>query len=191
MLIRSLTLATVLAIAGPVLAANSDPSPLEQDLYKARPLIVIAPSTADPTLRNLDQALKDPATKGEFEKRNLVLYSIAGMMGKREDKYLDQQATMALIREFKFSAADTVVTQVVLVGKDGEKHRIEHTGTVEPSAIFAAVDALPEAEKAIVAPTVAEQKQAAGKPAADGKPGKAEKPAKPAKPAAPPKPLED
>lgn len=188
MLIRSLTLATLLAIAGPVLAANSDPKPLDPDLYKARPLIVIAPSPADPTLRGLNEALKDPATKTQFDERNLVLYSIAGMMGKRDGKDLDQQTTMALIREFKFSAADTVVTQVVLVGKDGVQHRIEHTGTVEPKAIFDAVDALPVEEKAIVAPTVAEQKQAGATPAKDGKPAK---PAKPSKPLPPPKPLED
>ncbi|MGH8381276.1 DUF4174 domain-containing protein [Pseudomonas sp.] len=192
MLVRSLTLATLLAIvAGPVFAANDDPKPLEQELYKARPLIVIAPSPADPTLRGLNKALEDPATKAAFQERNLVLYSIAGMMGKREGKDLDQQTTMALIRQFKFSAADTVVTQVVLVGKDGAQHRIAHTGTVEPKAIFDAVDALPAEEKAIVAPTVAEQKQAATTSAEDGKPVKPAKPAKPAKPLPPPKPLED
>lgn len=189
MLVRSLTFATLLAIvAGPVFADNSDPKPLDLDLYKARPLIVIAPSTADPTLRALNQALEDPATKAAFQERNLVLYSIAGMMGKRDGKDLDQQTTMALIRQFRFSAADTVVTPVVLVGKDGVQHRIAHTGTLEPKAIFDAVDALPAEEKAIVAPTVAEQKQAATAPAKDGKPAK---PAKPAKPLPPPKPLED
>ncbi|WP_422418855.1 DUF4174 domain-containing protein [Pseudomonas sp. GZD-222] len=189
MLIRSLTLATLLAIfAGPVFADNSDPKPLDQDLYKARPLIVIAPSTADPTLSRLNEALKDPETKKRFEDNNLVLYSIAGMMGKRDGKDLDQQTTMALIRQFRFSAADTVVTPVVLVGKDGSQHRIAHTGTLEPKAIFDAVDALPAEEKAIVAPTVAEQKQAVSTETKDGKPAK---PAKPAKPLPPPKPLED
>ncbi|QBF26406.1 DUF4174 domain-containing protein [Pseudomonas tructae] len=193
MLVRSLTLAALLAVvAGPALAAESD-DPLAQDLNKARPLIVLAPSTADPTLRGLNEALKDPATKAAFEERKLVIYSVAGMIGKRDDKFLDQQATMALIRQFKFSARDTVVTQVVLVGKDGEQHRIEHTGTVEPKAIFDAVDQLPAAEKAIVAPTVAEQKAdaATAKDAKPGKEGKPAKPAKPAKPLPPPKPLED
>ncbi|MCP3750450.1 DUF4174 domain-containing protein [Pseudomonas sp. SBB6] len=193
MLVRSLTLATVLAIvAGPALAADSD-DPLGQDLYKARALVVLAPSTADPTLRALNAALEDPATKAAFQERNLVLYSVAGMMGKRDGKDLDQQATMALIRQFKFSARDTVVTQVVLVGKDGEQHRIEHPGTLEPKAIFDAVDQLPAAEKAIVPPTVADLKTDAtkAKEAKPGKDGKAAKPAKPAKPLPPPKPLED
>ena len=183
MLVRSLTFATLLAVASPLLA---DDAPLAVDLGKSRPLIVIAPSTADPTLRTLNEALKDPATKSKFEERNLVLYSVAGMVGKRDDKNLEQQTTMALIRELSLGARKG--TQVVLVGKDGEKHIIEHDGTVEPEQIFAAVDQLPASEKAIVAPTVAAP---AAEPAPEGKPGKHAKPAKPAKPAAPPKPLEE
>ncbi|MDD1017283.1 DUF4174 domain-containing protein [Pseudomonas rubra] len=193
MLVRSLTLAALLAVvAGPALAADSD-DPLALDLNKARPLVIIAPSTADPTLRGLNEALKDPATKAAFEERKLVIYSVAGMIGKRDDKFLDQQATMALIRQFKLSAKDTVATLVVLVGKDGEQHRLEHTGTLEPKAIFEAVDQLPAAEKAIVAPTVADLKSepAKGNEAKPGKDGKPAKPAKPAKPLPPPKPLED
>jgi len=184
MLVRSLTLATLLAIAGPVLA---DDAPLTQDLYKSRPLIVIAPSTADPTLRGLNEALKDPATKKAFDERNLVLYSVAGMVGKRDDKNLEQQTTMALIRELKLGARTG--TQVILVGKDGEKHEIKHDGTVEPESIFKAVDELPAAEKAVTPPPVVTAAPATEvKPGKDGKPVK---PAKPAKPAAPPKPLED
>lgn len=183
MLVRSLTLAALLAIAGPVLA---DDTPLSLDLYKARPLVVIAPSTADPTLRGLNDALKDPDTKKAFDERSLVLYSVAGMVGKRDDKNLEQQTTMALIRELNLGARNG--TQVVLVGKDGQMHEIKHDGTVEPKSIFDAVDALPAEEKAIVAPTVAQKKQADAKPDKEGKPSK---PVKPAKPAAPPKPLED
>ncbi|QVM98760.1 MULTISPECIES: DUF4174 domain-containing protein [unclassified Pseudomonas] len=193
MLVRSLTLAALLAfVAGPALAADSD-DPLARDLNKARPLVVLAPSTADPTLRELNKALEDPASKAAFEERKLVLYSVAGMIGKRDDKFMDQQETMALIRRFKFSARDTMVTQVVLVGKDGEQHRIEHTGTLEPKAIFDAVDQLPAAEKAIVPPTVADLKTDAtkDKDAKPGKDGKPAKPAKPPKPLPPPKPLED
>lgn len=43
MLVRSLTLATLLAVAGPLLAADSD-APLAKELGKARPLVVIAPA---------------------------------------------------------------------------------------------------------------------------------------------------
>lgn len=189
MRVRSLTFASLLAVASPLFAANGDPAPLEQDLGRARPLIIIAPSTADPTLRGLQDALKDPATQAKFSERSLVLYSVAGMIGKRDDKNLEQQTTMALIRELNLGARKG--TQVVLVGKDGNKHIIEHDGSVETQQIFDAVDQLPAEEKAIQPPTVADKNaaQAGGEPPAkDGKPAKA---VKPAKPLAPPKPLED
>ena len=185
MLARSLTLATLLAIAAPLVFA--DDAPLAQDLGKARPLVVIAPSTADPVLRGVNDALKDPAAQAGFKERNLVLYSVAGMVGKRDDKFLEQQTTMALIRELSLGARNG--TQVILVGKDGQKHEITHDGTLDAKEIFAAVDALPAEEKAITAPEpvpVAETK--AGKPSKAGEPAK---PAKPAKPLPPPKPLDD
>ena len=47
MLIRSLTLTLLLAIAGPLFAADND-SPIAGDMGRARPLIVIAQSTVDP-----------------------------------------------------------------------------------------------------------------------------------------------
>lgn len=52
MLIRSLTLAILLAAAGPLLAADSD-APLTQDQGKYRPLIIITRTPVDPTLVNL------------------------------------------------------------------------------------------------------------------------------------------
>ncbi|MCG8293147.1 DUF4174 domain-containing protein [Pseudomonas entomophila] len=186
MLVRSLTLGTLLALAGPLYAADSD-APLAKELGKARPLVIIAPSTADPTLRGLNQALEDPATKAGFTERNLVLYSVANMMGKREDKNLEQQATMALIRELKLGASKG--TKVILVGKDGERHILKDDDSgekIDPQVIFKAVDELPASEKAVTAPEpVASVPEPAPK---ESKPGK---PAKPAKPAAPPKPLDD
>lgn len=183
MLVRSLTLATLFALASPLFAADSD-APLAKELGKARPLVVIAPSSADPTLRGLEEALKDSATQAGFKERSLVLYSVAQMMGKREDKNLEQQTTMALIRELKLGASKG--TKVILVGKDGGRHVLkddEDNTALDPQAIFEAVDALPASEKAVTAPEpVAAAPQAKAKDA---------KPAKPAKPAAAPKPLED
>ncbi|HKS13832.1 MAG TPA: DUF4174 domain-containing protein, partial [Pseudomonas sp.] len=151
MLVRSLTLAALFAVAGSALAADAD-APLTQDLGKARPLVVIAPSSADPTLRGLTEALKDPATQAAFKERSLVLYSVAGMVGKREDKNLEQQTTMALIRELKLGASKG--TKVILIGKDGERHMLkddEGGEKLEPQAIFTAVDQLPATEKAVTA----------------------------------------
>ncbi|WP_449432209.1 DUF4174 domain-containing protein [Pseudomonas putida] len=186
MLVRSLTLATLLAVAGPLLAADND-APLAKELGKARPLVVIAPSSADPTLRGLTQALQDPATQAGFKERNLVLFSVANMMGKREDKNLEQQTTMALIRELKLGASKG--TKVILVGKDGERHVLKDDDSgekLDPQAIFKAVDELPASENVVTAP-----EPVAAAPEPKAKESKAGKPVKPAKPAAPPKPLED
>ncbi|QOC99970.1 DUF4174 domain-containing protein [Pseudomonas putida] len=185
MFVRSLTLATLLAVTGPLLAADSD-APLAKEVGKARPLVVIAPSSADPTLRGLNKALEDPATQAAFKERNLVLYSVANMMGKREDKNLEQQTTMALIRELKLGASKG--TKVILVGKDGERHMLKDDDSgeaIDPQVILKAVDELPASEKAVAAP-----EPVAAAPETKAK-AKDSKPAKPAKPAAPPKPLED
>ncbi|MFK3775852.1 DUF4174 domain-containing protein [Pseudomonas sp. NPDC089406] len=184
MLVRSLTLATLFAFAGPLLAADSD-APLAKELGKARPLVVIAPSSADPTLRGLEDAFKDPATQAGFKQRGLVLYSVAQMMGKREDKNLEQQTTMALIRELKLGASKG--TKVILVGKDGERHVLKDDDSgskLDPQVIFKAVDELPASEQAVSAPEPVAAAPAEPK-------AKDSKPAKPAKPAAPPKPLDD
>lgn len=186
MLVRSLTLAALFCVAGPLYAADSD-GPLAKELGKARPLVVIAPSSADPTLRGLNEALKDPATQAAFKERGLVLYSVANMMGKRDDKSLEQQATMSLIRELKLGASKG--TKVILVGRDGERHMLKDDDTgekLDPQAIYKAVDELPASEKAVTAP----EPVAAAAPEAKPK-GKDGKPVKPARPAAPPKPLED
>lgn len=183
MLVRSLSLAVLLAIAGPSLAADSD-APLAKELGKARPLVVIAPSSADPTLRGLNEALKDPAVEAGFKQRNLVLFSVANMMGKREDKNLEQQSTMALIRELKLGASKG--TKVILVGKDGERHVLKDDDSgekIDPQVIFKAVDELPASEQAVIAPEPVASSVA--------EPKASSKPAKPAKPTAPPKPLED
>ncbi|KTB81787.1 DUF4174 domain-containing protein [Pseudomonas syringae] len=177
MLIRSLTLATLLVAAGTALAADSD-GPLAQERGKSRPLIIIAPSTLDPTLISLKKALEEPANREAFVQRNMVLYTVVNTIGERDGKALDPQSTMALIRELKLGAG--VKTRVILVGKDGEK-KIEKSGSVDPKEIFATIDQMPMREKEAAAP--------APEPAA--KPAPAEKPGKPVKGAAPGKTLDD
>jgi hypothetical protein len=177
MLIRSLTLTTLLVLAGPLLAADGD-SPLDMDKGRARPLIVIAPSTVDPTWVSLKKSLEDPANKQGFTERNMVLYSVINTMGQREGKDLDPQSTMALIRALKLGAG--AQTKVILVGKDGEK-KLEQLGTVDLKEIFSTIDAMPMAEKEAAAAAVAAP--AAAEPV---KGAKGAKPAKPAKPTKPP-----
>jgi hypothetical protein len=174
MFIRSLTVATLLACAGPLFAADAD-MPLALERGKTRPLIIIAPSTVDPTLVSLKKALDEPENHKAFTERNMVLYTVVNTIGQRDGKNLDAQTTMALIRELKLGASTG--TKVILVGKDGEK-KIDKLGPVGPKEIFATIDQLPPEEKNFAAPAVAA-------PEPEATPAKAEKAARPAKGGAP------
>ena len=155
MLIRFLTLTTLLAFAGPLLAAESD-SPLDMDKGRSRPLIVIASSTVDPVWTGLKTSLADPAIKEGIAQRNIRVYSVLNMFGQLDGKDLGQQDTMALIRALKLGAG--ALPKVILIGKDGEK-KLESSGeeskSVDLKKIFATIDALPAAEKEAPPPTVA------------------------------------
>ncbi|MGC6373382.1 DUF4174 domain-containing protein [Pseudomonas sp. K2I15] len=180
MLIRSLTLATLMAFTGPLLAAD-DLNPLKQDLGKSRPLIVFAPDSLD-TLNTLKNAIEEPANKASFTQRNMVLYTVTntsiGISGKRDGKDLGPQETNALVRALKLGAGSA--TKVILVGKDGET-KLEKTvppDTVELADLFSEIDKMPMAEKEAAAPAVPEPAAPpAGK--AGTKPGKATKHAAP------------
>ncbi|WP_426139674.1 DUF4174 domain-containing protein [Pseudomonas sp. DWP3-1-2] len=179
MFIRSLTIASLLACAGPLLAADGD-TPLAQELGRNRPLIIIAPSTVDPTLVNLKKALAEPENQKAFAERNMVLYTVVNTIGQRDGQNLDAQATMALIRGLKLGASTG--TKVILVGKDGEK-KMDRLGPVGPKEIFSAIDQLPAEEKNFAAPATS-----ATEP--DAAPAKTAKPGKPTKGSVP-KALED
>lgn len=185
MLIRSLTLATLMAFTGPLLAAD-DLNPLKQDLGKSRPLVVVELDSGNPTLATLKKQLDEPANKQSFEERNMVLYTVSfGSIGAEGEKFakdakdnkkLAPPETNALIRALKLGAGSG--TKVILVGKDGEK-KIDRTGPIDPKEIFSTIDQMPMAEKEAAAaaapPPAAEPKAApAGKP---GKNGKAAAPA--------------
>lgn len=178
MLIRSLILVTLFAAAGPLLAADSD-GPLARDRGKFRPLVIIAPSTVDPTLVNLKKSLDEPANRKAFTERNMVLYTVINTIGQRDGKDLEPQTTMALIRELKLGASSDR-TKIILVGKDGEK-KIERPDLVDAKELFSAIDQMPPSEKEYVVPPP---------PEPEVKPGAASKAAKP-KPMKPPKPLDD
>ncbi len=186
MFIRSLTLAVLSVVAASPVWAADEVSPLAQDLGKNRPLIVIAPSTADPTLVSLKKAIDDPANKKDIDERQLVLYEVAQTAGKRAGKWMEQPATMALIRGLKLGVTPEGKSTVILVGKDGEQKILEHDGPIAFKDVLSAVDALPASEKATVAPTPPAPPEA--KPAKGAKGAKAEKAGKQA---APPQGLDD
>lgn len=182
LLTRSLAFTTSLAVSGilavgPVVAADSD-TPLAQERGKTRPLIVIAPSSVDPTLVSLRKALEEPANREAFAQRNMVLYTVVNTIGERNGKPMDAQATMALIRELKLGAG--AQTKVILVGKDGEK-KIEKAGGIDPKEIFATIDQMP----------MREQEAAPVPPTPEPQPAPTAKPSKPAKGAPQSKALDD
>ncbi len=193
MLIRSLTLATLMAFTGPLLAA--DDNPLKQDLGKARPLIVVELDAGNPTLSTLKKQLDEPATKQPFEERSMVLYTVKfGSIGAEGEKFakdpkdnkkLSPPETNALIRALKLGVGSG--TKVILVGKDGEK-KLEKTvppDSLDLKEFFNAIDQMLMAEK---------EAAAAAEPApVEPAPAKGTKPVKPAKPGSKPapQPLDD
>jgi hypothetical protein len=186
MLIRSIALATLFAAAvGPVLAADSD-GPLAQDRGHSRPLIIIAPSSADPTVVSMKKALDEPANRAAFNERNMVLYTVLNLIGQRDGKYMDAQTTMALIRELNLGAGGQA--KVILVGKDGEK-KLEHSGPIDPKELFSTIDQMPMGEKEASAPAGSATAPDAAPAQQNGKAGKATKAGK--APPAPPKSLDD
>ncbi|MBV4475310.1 DUF4174 domain-containing protein [Pseudomonas botevensis] len=183
MLIRSLTLTLLLAIAGPLFAAEND-SPTAGDVGRFRPLIVIASSTVDPKWTSLKKELEDPANKKGVADRNIKVYTILNMAGQLDGKDLGQQDTMALLRSLKMGAG--AYPKFFLIGKDGETKLSasgDETASVNLKKIFDTIDALPASEKEVVVPSVATP--AATEPA-PAKGTKGTKPAKPAKPSKPP-----
>ncbi|PIB61791.1 DUF4174 domain-containing protein [Pseudomonas sp. 2995-3] len=186
MLIRSLTLATLMAFTGPLLAAD-DINPLKQDLGKARPLVVVELDSGNDTLATLKKQLDEPATKQSFEERSMVFYTVKfGSIGAEGEKFakdpkdnkkLTPPETNALIRALKLGAGSG--TKVILIGKDGEK-KLEKTVPPDPldlKVFFSTIDQMPMAEKEAAAPVVPEPAPAPGKNAT-----KADKAAKPAAP---------
>lgn len=171
MIARLLMLATVL-IAGTVQAVEVK-SPLEQDRGKSRPLVIVARTDADPTLVALKKALEEPANKQGFSERNMVLYTIVGIVGKRDSEPLETQVTMSLIRGLK-PGMIIDKAKVILIGKDGEK-KFEGEGDVDLQALFKIIDALPAAEKETPPPAAAVTPE---KGATSGKNAKSVKPAK-------------
>jgi hypothetical protein len=187
MLIRSLTLATLMAFTGPLLAAD-DINPLKQDLGKARPLVVVELDAGNDTLAKVKNQLDEPATKQSFEERSMVFYTVKfGSIGAEGEKFakdpkdsrkLTPPETNALIRALKLGAGSG--TKVILVGKDGEK-KLEKTvppDTLDLKAFFSAIDQMPMAEKEAAAPAEPEpaaapaEKQGAKAGAKPGKPAK-------------------
>lgn len=130
--------ATLLLSALPLLAQASD-DPLQAERWNTRPLIVLAASADDPLLARVQAALREPANREAFVERDMVLYTVIGQQGQRNDQPLDAIATKRLLLALDAGSARP---QVILVGKDGGK-KIQQGADADLQAIFQTIDRMP------------------------------------------------
>lgn len=132
------TFVALLSAALPLLAQAAD-DPLQAERWKTRPLIVLAASADDPLLARVRQALQEPANREAFVERDMVLYTVVGQQGSRNDQPLDSIATKRLLLALD---AGNSRPQVILVGKDGGK-KIQEGADADLQAIFNTIDRMP------------------------------------------------
>jgi len=130
--------ATLLLSALPLLAQASD-DPLQAERWNTRPLIVLAASADDPLLARVQAALREPANREAFVERDMVLYTVIGQQGQRNEQPLDAIATKRLLLALDAGSARP---QVILVGKDGGK-KIQQGADADLQAIFQTIDRMP------------------------------------------------
>lgn len=138
---KTLALAGLLTtlISGLATAQASD-NPLEAERWKTRPLILVAPTSNDPQVVKLREELAQPVSREAFAEREMVLYTVVGEAGSRNDQPLRPEQTRALLQ-----ALDARVGQpatLYLVGKDGGiKVREQQDWSLK--ALFGTVDRMP------------------------------------------------
>lgn len=130
--------ATLLLSALPLLA-NASEDPLQAERWQTRPLIVLAASADDPLLMRVQAALREPANREAFVERDMVLYTVIGKQGQRNEQPLDAIATKRLLLALD---AGNARPQVILVGKDGGK-KIQQGADADLQAIFRTIDRMP------------------------------------------------
>lgn len=120
--------------------AQAGDNPLEAERWKTRPLILVAPTANDPQVVKLREELAQPANREAFAEREMVLYTVVGEAGSRNDQPLRPEQTQALLQ-----ALDARVGQpatLYLVGKDGGiKVREQQDWSLK--ALFGTVDRMP------------------------------------------------
>lgn len=124
------------ALALNALAADD---PLQAELWKTRPLILLADDASDPLLVRVREALAQPANREAFVERDMVLYTVVGKQGQRNDQPLDAIATKRLLLALD---AGNERPQIILVGKDGGK-KIQEGVDADLQKIFATIDRMP------------------------------------------------
>lgn len=128
-----------LLLATLAVTAHAGDDPLQAELWKTRPLIILADDARDPLLIRVRDALAQPANREAFIERDMVLYTVVGKQGQRNDQPLDAIATKRLLLALD---AGSERPQIILVGKDGGK-KIQEGADADLQRIFATIDRMP------------------------------------------------
>ncbi|MDT3720137.1 DUF4174 domain-containing protein [Pseudomonas oryzihabitans] len=132
-------LATTL-LAGLAATVQAADNPLAAERWKTRPLILVAPTANDPQVTQLREALAQPANREAFVEREMVLYTVVGDAGSRNDEPLRPEQTRALLKALDARAGQP--TTLYLVGKDGGIKMREQQGW-SLKELFGTIDRMP------------------------------------------------
>ncbi len=132
-------LATLL-LAGLVTSVQAADNPLVAERWKTRPLILVAPTADDPQVNRLREELAQPANREAFAEREMVLYTVVGEAGSRNEEPLRPEQTRALLKALEARAGQP--TTLYLVGKDGGIKVREQQGW-SLKALFGTIDRMP------------------------------------------------
>lgn len=121
-------------------AAQAADNPLEAERWKTRPLILVAPTANDPQVVKLREKLAQPANREAFAEREMVLYTVVGEAGSRNEQSLRPEQTQALLKALDARVGPPAT--LYLVGKDGGiKVREQQDWSLK--ALFGTVDRMP------------------------------------------------
>ncbi|KTT30515.1 DUF4174 domain-containing protein [Pseudomonas rhizoryzae] len=123
-----------------VATAQAADNPLDAERWKTRPLILVAPTANDPQVTQLRAELAQPANREAFVEREMVLYTVVGDAGSRNDEPLRPEQTRALLKALDARAGQP--TTLYLVGKDGGVKVREEQGW-SLKALFGTIDRMP------------------------------------------------
>ena len=132
-------LATTL-IAGLASAAPAPHNPPAAGRGETRPRIQSRINTNDPQVAKLREELAQPANREAFVEREMVLYTVVGDAGSRNDEPLRPEQTRALLKALDARAGQPAT--LYLVGKDGGvKVRQQQDWSLK--ALFGTIDRMP------------------------------------------------
>lgn len=127
-------------LAGLLATARAADNPLVAERWKTRPLILVAPTANDPQVTQLRAELAQPANREAFVEREMVLYTVVGGAGSRNDRPLRPQETQALLKALDARTGQPAT--LYLVGKDGGVKVREEQGW-SLKALFGTIDRMP------------------------------------------------